>query len=234
MRIAICDDVDYIRNEIREFCKGYIFDEIGMDECEIKGFNSGDELLEDLQYNPDIIFLDIEMPGINGLQTAEILRKRNKKTMIIYITSHIEAMKEAFGINVISFLEKPVIYEDVKKVLYSILQYYENENYFQVDKNQKVRIKDIYYIKADSGYTDVYATNDKKYISRKRFAEYEGQLEQNNIIRINKSVMVNLEYVTKYNQLMGTISVAGNDFKISRRRMKDFKEKYTSCMMDKF
>lgn len=81
MKIAICDDQQVFIDRLKNL--------ISYEEAEIYVFNSGDKLLMS-DINFDIILLDIEMPGTDGLSVAAKLYQRNRKTLLLFITSHRE------------------------------------------------------------------------------------------------------------------------------------------------
>ena len=101
MRIAICDDEKIFRDQIKK----YIL-EVSSDSS-IDEYTCGDDLAGS-ESNYDIIFLDIEMPGISGIETAEKLRENGSDADIIFLTSHVEFVYEAFKVRAFRFLQKPI------------------------------------------------------------------------------------------------------------------------------
>ena len=97
MNIFICDDNEADIAQIRSYTKIYF----AMEPYDplVKGFTSGDDLLND-PLIPDIVFLDIEMPGLNGINTATELIKRNPSVLIIIVTSHLDYLDDAMKIHV--------------------------------------------------------------------------------------------------------------------------------------
>lgn len=110
MRIAICDDDKVMCDEI---CK-----KINQYNCNyyIDLFRGGMDLLNiDKIY--DIVFLDIEMSGIDGMETASLLRQKNNNEHIIFLTSHSEFMQEAFKVKAFRYLNKPIKQEELIEAL---------------------------------------------------------------------------------------------------------------------
>lgn len=105
-KIAICDDEKIYLEEISQNIKKRNSD------YKINVYNSGAELVKN---NPDydIIFLDIEMPDMDGMTTAERLREMKFDGIIIFLTSHTEFMPDAFKVKAFRFLSKPI---DAKKL----------------------------------------------------------------------------------------------------------------------
>ncbi len=100
-KIAVCDDEQIFIDDVVAKLKEQ------SEQCEILEYTSGEELLDSpLDFN--IIFLDIEMAGINGINTAFLLRERKYDGMIIFLTSHTEFMPDAFKVKAFRFLDKPL------------------------------------------------------------------------------------------------------------------------------
>ena len=76
-------------------------------------YESGEKLVESDQ-NYDILFLDIDMDGMNGIETAKVLREKDKNVKIIYVTSYAEYVHYAFAVHAFAYLLKPVSQEQVK------------------------------------------------------------------------------------------------------------------------
>ena len=102
MRIAVCDDQVIYREELIKQCKT-ILNENTYYGC----FDSGECLLH-AEEEFDLLFLDIEMTGMDGIQVKDILEQKQSSMKIIFLTSHEERMIEAFGNHVIGFLKKPI------------------------------------------------------------------------------------------------------------------------------
>lgn len=101
MTIAICDDEKIICSQVEKLVKNQ------EPNCDIKLFDSGEELLKE-QGKFDIIFLDIQMDGINGIETARILRNKKEETILIFITGIKEYVFEAFDVSAFHYLLKPI------------------------------------------------------------------------------------------------------------------------------
>lgn len=126
VKIAICDDertlCETLRHKIENHCKNFKF------ICQISGFESGEEILAlPAEMIPDILFLDIQMPGKNGMQTARELRHRNQDMILIFVTALPEYVYEAFDVNAFHYLVKPFDEEKLWEVLDNALQQYERQ-----------------------------------------------------------------------------------------------------------
>ena len=110
MRIAICDDekriCDILAEKVRKNCPGE----------EIMTYTSGEELL-DADISPDILLLDIKMPGMSGMDVAKTLRDRDWRKILIFITGEEDQVFNSFDLHAFHFLVKPVADEKLKEVL---------------------------------------------------------------------------------------------------------------------
>ena len=106
MRILICDDDDLTIKQIRKYCQ-FFFDKIEVKCPELVCFSDGETLLSD-EGEKDILFLDIEMPGMNGIYVGNELKMRNENIIIFIVTSHSEYLDEAMRFHVFRYLSKPL------------------------------------------------------------------------------------------------------------------------------
>ena len=100
-RIAVCDDDIQMQ---RFLCSA--IEEAGI-ACTVEKFSNGAELLRD-EKEYDILFLDIDMPVVNGMDAARQLRRRDRRAKIIYVTGYQDYMQRSFAVHPFSFLVKPV------------------------------------------------------------------------------------------------------------------------------
>ncbi len=144
-KIAVCDDEQIFVDDVVAKLKEQ------SEQCEISEYISGEELLNSsLEFN--IIFLDIEMTGINGINTAFALRERGYDGMIIFLTSHTEFMPDAFKVKAFRFLDKPLdslkfneAFSEAKKEIMN------TEHILLSDKSGKtvyLKLTDIIYLEA--------------------------------------------------------------------------------------
>lgn len=205
MTIAICDD----EKEIRELLKNKI--EICYPEAHIVLFGTGKELLASGE-KADLLFLDIQMPGVNGMETARELRKTNQKMILIFVTAWEEYVFEAFDVDAFHYLVKPFTDEKFYNVLQKAVRQYREgcrsrqtgtsgeEDRFLFIKargmSTKVFLKDII-------YAEVF---NRKIVlhTRQGEIEYYGKLsaleEQlgEDFFRTHRAYLVHFKYVVKY------------------------------------
>lgn len=223
IKIAICDDETIFLEEVHECCKRY-FDKKDI-ECIISVYSEGNELLNADAY--DIVLLDVEMPGVNGIDIKNYIEKQRQSTRIVFISGYPEAMSDAFGDNVSGFLVKPLDEIKFEKKMDEVLDKIMRDNRFILcdtgEENIKVYIKDILYIKAEGRYSQIYKNGTGSLFVTKSISEYENEAG-NELVRCHKSFIVNLEYVKA---VKGAVKLKdGTEIPIGRTLKNKVKEKY--------
>lgn len=219
MSIAICDDERLITQDIYqrlEFLKP---------EYTIHSFNSAQDLLNS-KTNYDIIFLDIEMPHIDGMETAKQIRKRNKDTYIIFLTSHTKYMTEAFKVRAYRFLVKPVSEDDLTESITQAELELLGAAKILVKADEKtdlINIDDIICIEAFGDGAIIYTTN-LSVESNKSLKFWTEKLPAEHFYRVHKTYLISYRYV----KTVESTSIIMNQLKapvpISRRNQSAFKK----------
>jgi two-component system LytT family response regulator len=160
----------------------------------------------------DVLFLDVEMPGLNGFQVLERLGTFNFE--VIFTTAYDTYTLEALRLSAIDYLLKPVDEDDLQLAITRLKKRVaEKASFKEIKKEGKpknrlalptaegVYIVDkatIIRVEAMSNYSVFLLTDHKKIVVSKTLKEYELVLDDSNFMRINRSVIVNLDFVTKY------------------------------------
>lgn len=204
--IGICDDVRQERRLIFDLCEKFF--EKRMVEHTYKYFSCGEEVLQYCSDKDneklDLLFLDVEMSGISGIELKDAIMKENMIWRIAFVTSHMEIIYRAFSQKTIGFIPKPPARENVEKMITIVLEEME-ENIIVTYKGYQgetisVRIEDIAFFKAAGSYTEVYTylsdnnTNASVTIAKK-LGEIEKEFENYSFVRVHKSYLVNLANV---------------------------------------
>lgn len=132
IRIAICDDDSIGRGLLQESLE-YLLQENNL-QAEISSYCSGQELLRE-QNRYDILFLDIRMPKINGIRTAEKYREWYEDTIIIFLTSYEDYVFEGYKVNAFRYLKKPMEQEKLREALLSAVSKLEKE--YEIDSGMR-------------------------------------------------------------------------------------------------
>lgn len=206
MVIGICDDRREEREYLQALCEAYADNK--KEICEYMLFSSGKEVLEYCMDSEnsviDLLFLDIEMSGMSGLELRAAVAKEEKIWRIAFVTSHMESVLDAYGIKTIGFVPKPPTYEQVEKNIQIVAEELKENVTIEIvrDKDDvlQIELNDIVYLKAAGSYTEVYTydalqKNESYILSAKKLGDIEKKLSGLSIVRVHKSYLVNLEHV---------------------------------------
>jgi len=152
---------------------------------------------------PDILFLDIEMPEMSGM---EMLRALDSRPQVILITSHTEYALDAFDLNVVDYLIKPITLSRFLKAIAKVKgssdakeQFSMSKDYFFIKKNSvlnKVPVKDILWIEALGDYITIF-TKDERFVLHSTLKSLENKLNTNKFVRVHRSYIVQIDNVKK-------------------------------------
>ena len=223
MIIAICDDSESILANTKSLIQKYAAEtEQEIKTCE---YSSGVDLLEKYTGNYDIIFLDVKMPVMNGIQTAKEIRKRDKDVSIIFLTSLIQYALEGYKVDATNYIIKPIGYKRLKMEIDSWQRKHsDNLDEFLVVKNDdglyKISLKDIVYIETENRNAIIHTKNEK-FVCYKNMKELETELEEAGFSRCHTSYIVNLVCVENIEKMVAKL-VTGNIIPISKNKKKSF------------
>ncbi len=223
IKIGICDDEQIVRELLKqkvEIC----LREAGV-RADILFFQRGQELLE-TEEDLDILFLDIEMPEMDGIEAGKKLRQKGNNCKIIVATSMVERFKEAFYIDAFRFVTKPFEMEEIREALFTLLETWHETDKIEVWWKRNPQIisqQDISFIRAIGGEVELFIKG-KKYRKDITLTGLERELSEALFFRISRQYIVNLGEITE--QKANIVKVAGETLKISVRKQKDFEKAY--------
>lgn len=213
MKIVICDDREFELEILKKLCEEYASE--NLPQAEIICTTSPAKIEAE---QPDILILDIEMPQKSGIEIKNELTKGDKP-LIIFATAYFEFMKEAFGKNVIGYMQKPVRKYEFYDYMDAALDILSFETVIHIDNDTEVKSNDILMINADNSYTEIeLITGDKKRNIRKSLKAWEEELGQYGFMRINDGCIINCRYVREIEGGTAVIRNTGAKLKVSRRR----------------
>ena len=188
------------------------------------------------QMKPDVVFLDVEMPEMNGLQLLKHFPVRSFD--VIFTTAHEKYALPALKASVTDYLVKPLSPQDVYDALQKCLQKMATKDKSNQPVIQKISIAsvngilmvstgDIIRIEAQNNYSHFHFTNRPKIIVSKTLKEFEEQLSACNFFRIHQSHLINLRYVEAVQSSNGdyVLLQQGHKVEISRRKKPEFLQK---------
>lgn len=221
--IGICDDKQEAIFELQKYIEEDM--QRRKENWEIRSFSSGGELLEKID-ELSIVFLDIEMPELDGIETGREILKRNPDCRIIMATGMVERFKEAFQIRAVRFVTKPFVKEEVEEALDAALSKVWEQKTIELSMKRisyRIYQREITYVRAFNGYTE-YAVNGQWMRKEVTLEEAEKLLDDNVFARISRQYLVNLAYVRNYKN--GSFFLGDKKFQVARRLKKEFEKKY--------
>lgn len=223
LKIAICDDEISFQKILQEQIETYY----GLLEVEISEFSSGVELVNSFKKSPlefQLIFMDIEMPDMDGIRASKGIRKMNQNIPIIFLTSHTEFAMEGYEVDAFRFLEKPLKIDKLIKTLqdYERLRLLDSKIELQAgDRIVLVNWTEIQYIQSENVYINVYLEGTK-YLIRKKLSDVQEQMPKQTFFKPHRSYLINLRFVKSFDGkkiLMNN----GNAIPLSRNKRDEFK-----------
>lgn len=223
LQVGICDDAEGARETLRTKVTS-IFEEKEF-QIEVYSFSCGEELLES-ERELDLLFLDIEMPGIGGIEAGKRYRRSFPECKIILASGRPDKMREALAVEPLAFVDKP--YEEWQ-LLWAVEEFLSTRvGYSKIllyDKRAEKEIlqRDIQYAYAFESSTEFVVANQlmRKEISLNRL---EAELDGRMFFRVDRQHIVNFKYVEllEKNQFV----IQNKRFTVSIRRQKEFRERY--------
>jgi two-component system LytT family response regulator len=150
----------------------------------------------------DLVYLDIQMPNINGIELANKILELEPNTFIVFQTAYEEFAIEAFKTGGIDYILKPIIKENIEKSLDKVNKYLSIEPQLNInkiigkrgDKIYLIALEDIYYIKADLDEIIVRIKDIDVHV-RKKIGEIQNILINKNFFRIHRSIIINVDKI---------------------------------------
>ncbi len=190
----------------------------------INTYSDGYNLLDDYKCQYDIIFLDIELIQLNGLKTAEEVRKVDENVIIIFVTNLINFAVKGYDVDAQSFLVKPVSYFKFSREMQKVIKKLSNQNSQFIIINtdsglKKIDTIQIIYIESKK-HELIINTATEHYSIWGSLKEYEQKLAPFHFYRCNNSYIVNLAKIRGIHE--DYVLIENEQLKISRARKKDF------------
>ena len=225
MKIAVCDDNILFQEKINNL----LYEYFGRLSIEIQLFENGSQFLTAvLSGNTafDLVFMDIEMPGLDGLETSRQLRKENKDLFLIFLTSHTELAFDGYEVDAFRFLTKPLNRDKLWKALSDWEQLRLSEERICLnlgDRNQVLSWSEIRYIQSENVYVNV-VTAQQRILVRMKINELEKRMPESMFFRPHRSYLVNLKHIHSFDSKKIRM-VDGIDVPLSRKNAAEFRNR---------
>jgi len=238
----IVDDEKLARELLREFLAGYPEIEI-IGECE-----KGNEAVEQInKLKPDILFLDVQMPGMNGF---DVLEEIDHEPYVIFTTAYDQYAIKAFEKNAVDYLLKPLDEERFRSAVNralkrkttehgsveELLRNFRSDNrnfesHIFVQKSEKLfnlPVEEIVYLEASGDYTIITTRNDQ-FVSSSGIGKLEEIMDPDTFIRVHRSTIININYLKEierhFNGGMVVKMQSGKSFPVSRTYARQIRKK---------
>ncbi|MGB4659786.1 MAG: LytTR family DNA-binding domain-containing protein [Mobilitalea sp.] len=222
MKLAVVDDdskaTDLLDSYIKRFEK-----ESNM-TIKVSVFHNPNDFLTNYSKDYDLVLMDIEMPGLNGIETAKELRRMDPRVVLMFITNMAQYAINGYEVEAVDFVIKPVSYPDFVLKIQKAMRYIARNQDKKLTLNTQegvvnLLVSDICYIEVMRHYL-IYHTTNGNYTVRGVMKEIEENLVKYHFVRSNHCYLVNLKYVESINGSI--VKVGGDDLQVSRNKKNEF------------
>ena len=224
VRIAIVEDERELAQGLRELLLRQAPEQ--HHSFDVSCFENAEDFLTVQRGRFDLVFLDIQMPGLNGLEAAAKLRETDRATVLIFVTSLAQYALEGYAVDAAGFLVKPVEEAALSLCLRRALRQLEGRAVKKVMVSVEgvrhyVPASEIYYVEV-SNHQLVYHTSQGDYSTYDAMSKLEKELDGQGFARCNSCYLVNLRHVSAVDRF--TVNVHGTALQISHPKKKAFME----------
>lgn len=218
MKCAIVDDEKRATDLFCSYMKR--FEEENQMSITVVAYNSPNTFLENYSNDFELVLMDVEMPGLDGFQTAREIRRMDRQVVLMFITNMAQYAINGYEVEAIDYVIKPVVYQDFALKIKKAIRYVARNHDEKLVLNTQAGIKylnlsDIYYIEVMKHYL-VYHTVDGDYTVRGVMKDMEEKLCQWSFVRCHHCYLVNMKYVESING--NVLKVAGEQLTVSRNK----------------
>ncbi len=232
IKIGICDDDKNFRTLLaeairREDSESFIYE-----------YSTGETLIQDEENDLDLLFLDIQLPGISGNKASEIMKKKNKDLILVFVSGIYLPTPESFCVQPYRYLLKQSNPSEIQRELGTILTYtkeHKGKKYFIAEDDgmyQKIDIDEILYFSIIRRGCEIHILQNgtgKILRTRKRIQEIEEELRREYFCRIHKSFLVNPRYITEVKK--SEIKMDNNEIlSVSKAKRKTFEDMFAEYL----
>ena len=237
LQIAICDDETAERTKLKEWLTryftaqnlGHVFTE----------YSSGEAICADYEEQFarfDLIFLDIYMQGINGMETAAILRNSDPLVSIVFLTTSPDFAIEGYAVNAEGYLLKPATDKQLSTVMDRLKRVLDQKAQSSLlvgsrTHGRRIAFSDICWLESQNRNVEIHLIDETVVTAHESFTEMEEALEAPCFLRCNRGVIINMEYVIDVQETF--LMTDGASISMKVRDRKNIREKYFAYMLTK-
>lgn len=230
LRIAIVEDEETYIRQIEEYIERY--GKENQTEMTTVIFRDGTEIIENYQNVYDIIFFDIAMPQMDGMEAAGHIRELDEDVVMVFITNMPQYAVRGYEVGALDFVIKPLQYPLFAMRLTRAIKRAQKRNDEQIllnlaDRVKRLSVRQIYYVEVQNKMLH-YHTDEGEFVLRGTMQGALNELAQHHFVRCNYWYIVNLMHVSEVRKEV--VVVAGDELVISRRNKTAFLTALTEYM----
>jgi len=227
MKIAICEDEDIYSAQLAEYINEWAKEKSVF--VEIFTFISAEKFLYEWEDSEDydLMFLDIKMGSMSGMELAKIIRKTNRDIPIIFVTNMAEYAVEGYSVDAMQYLLKPAKKESCFDCLDKVYQSERIQKYFlfkDLEKTVRIPHKNIIYIEKFAHNATIVTTTGK-YSLRKTTAQLLSELDDNLFVKCHKSYIINIRHMESISKTFALMSNK-TEIPLSKDMVKEINERF--------
>ena len=237
MKITICDDEKRICEMIADCIK-----EVNAN-VEVESFSDAKSVVSP-SFESDIVFLDIQMPGIDGMNAARLLRSNAKKTVIVFVTALEDYVFNAFDVGAFQYIVKPFDKEKLKVVINKAIEQANEQKYIDKmlsdkssgEESRTITVKsggaNTRVIISDIEYAEIFDRRIVLHMSSKDTIEYYGKMSDlekilgKDFFRVHRAYLINLSFIKSYDSK--TVNVDSEEIPVARGKYQELIKAYLS------
>lgn len=228
--VAIVEDDKDFSDLLKDYLKQYEIEK--KIQCEVKVFDHAQAILENYENEYDLILMDIEMPGMNGMDAAEKIREKDEEVVIMFITNMAAYAIRGYSVGALDFVMKPINYYTFSMKMTRALKRVPKKDVKPIvlalsDGMKKLDAKQIYFLEVQNRMVH-YHTEEGEFVVRGTLQAAEQMLSDYSFIKCNHWYLVNLMHVTEVRKNVAI--VGGFEVEISRRNKTAFLKALTDYM----
>ena len=221
IKIAIVEDEEEMLNTLKEYIKRF-FTSNDL-QYDLTCFGTASKLINTYKFEYDLIFMDINLPGIDGMSAVKELRDKDSNVTVIFVTSLAQYAIKGYEVNAFDFVLKPISYYNFALKLNRYIEHLNITLPSFVIKNKngvyKIDIRDLKYIEV-LDHKLIFYTTKGEYETFDTLNKYVDMLKSEAFELCNRCYLVNLKYVKKVTK--ESVFIGEEEIQMSRRKYKDF------------
>lgn len=237
LKIAVCDDDIEIAEELSAVIEKIMSD--NNVEAKIYLFTDGYDIIES-HIKFSLIFLDIEMPRLNGIETAKKIRDLDSHVQIVYVTNYHNYMRNAYRVHAFDYIQKPIEYASIHTVICDYLKTLSSNTNdvveFTTEDSEKILLNSTEIILISSGYRKrsvVVITTENDFICRGTITEIYETLDDRDFFIPFRGYIINMSKVKSFIRNDKIVMIDGDEVPLSKGNTEVFEKRLAKKMHEK-